>query len=454
MDALPSLLKQINHLASSVGYTAEIDSMSRLHGRPDQVRVVFGEVTWSFPHAYLSFGMDNYHAPAEQIFSARSPINVQSRRARTEAFPRNQRELCIATAWRLAQRGRTVRICCSNEGSVAAFASAIVSAHREGMLPPLANSDPNAMRALLQQVENRFGPSSATLKCLRLGVALDDGSFPAKYWDELQRLLQAKTIGIVIAPEIRGRPAVSVSALVFHSLGRRGKITSQASFNGTVKRHIKTCDREDMTVLFPSFSSVDNKTELHRQYSRNYTKPVANDELLPLAISLLCRVRRLLRGELPRLVTYFGEEGNPWKFPEIPNERQSKRRRARTDWDRCLAALDKAILDVDEVIVDPTAAVSELVGMVIRQSDTALPAEVCEIIRSLFVARVHFIRKICSQSVAADSDTDIQVPLADLYEQQLADDRENLRYRQLAFSSADSVRSTWQLRLEADSAAQ
>lgn len=406
--------------------------MSRQHDRPEHVEVLFGEVTWTFPHAYLSLGINSGSASAEPIFSARPPTNVRNRRDRTEAFPRNQRELCIATAWKLAQDGHTVRICCSNEESVAAFASAIVHAYRDGALPPLPLPDADAMRALLRQGEEWLGPNSATLKCLRLGLVLDDGSFPAHYWDEVQRLLQVKILKIVITPEIRGRSAISVSALVFHSMWRRGTRPSQASFNGIVRRHVKTCNREDLLVLFPLFSSIKNKRELHRIYSRNYAAADTKGELLPLALSLLCRARRLVRGNLFRLATYFEEEATAWTCPEIPNERLSKRSRARADWDLCLTVLDKAISDTEDVIGDPAEAVSEVVAIVIRKSGTALPADICSIIRSLFIARARFIRSSCSQNLACDSDTRERIHSMKLYEQVPADDRNGSRCMQLA----------------------
>ena len=45
---------------------------------------------------------------------------------RTTSFPKDQRELCLATAWRLVEDGQTVLIFCPLRASVEPFATAIV----------------------------------------------------------------------------------------------------------------------------------------------------------------------------------------------------------------------------------------------------------------------------------------------------------------------------------------
>ena len=68
--------------------------------------------------------------------------SVPPKRRRTRLFPDNQRELCLATAWRLVEDGQTVLIFCPERRSVEPFADVIVDLHERGALRSLLEADP------------------------------------------------------------------------------------------------------------------------------------------------------------------------------------------------------------------------------------------------------------------------------------------------------------------------
>ncbi|WP_236773799.1 DEAD/DEAH box helicase [Agrobacterium tumefaciens] len=77
--------------------------------RPTRLR--FGEVVWTSPNARLNMRVgDERPWVARFLTGSEPPSWVPPKRRRTRLFPDNQRELCLATAWRLADDGQTVLI--------------------------------------------------------------------------------------------------------------------------------------------------------------------------------------------------------------------------------------------------------------------------------------------------------------------------------------------------------
>ena len=52
-------------------------------------------------------------------------------------FPADQRELVIATAWRLVEEGQTVLVFCPQRNSVGPYAREIMRLHKQGLVSPV-----------------------------------------------------------------------------------------------------------------------------------------------------------------------------------------------------------------------------------------------------------------------------------------------------------------------------
>jgi hypothetical protein len=143
--------------------------------RPTRLR--FGEVVWSSPCARLNLRVGDERPWVQRFLVGAAPPNwVPPKRRRTNLFPCDQRELCLATAWRLVEDGQTVLIFCPERRSVEPFADVIVDLHERGALNSLLEADPIVLNTAIALGEEWLGPDSAILKCLRLGVALHHGA--------------------------------------------------------------------------------------------------------------------------------------------------------------------------------------------------------------------------------------------------------------------------------------
>lgn len=94
--------------------------------RPTRLR--FGEVTWLGQHARLDVSVGAERPWVAKFLEAKVPPKGK----RKEPFPRDQRELCLAAAWRLIEDGQSVLIYCPERRSVDPFAVAIADLHDRG----------------------------------------------------------------------------------------------------------------------------------------------------------------------------------------------------------------------------------------------------------------------------------------------------------------------------------
>ena len=167
--------------------------------RPTRLR--FGEVVWNSPFARLNLRVGAERPWVQRFIAGSAPPNSSYPRNGGEArlFPDNQRELCLATAWRLVAEGQTVLIYCPVRKSVEPFADVIVDLHERGALRSLLKVDANVLNTATVLGEEWLGADNAILKCLRLGVALHHGALPTAYRKEVERLLQEGVLKVTIS---------------------------------------------------------------------------------------------------------------------------------------------------------------------------------------------------------------------------------------------------------------
>lgn len=113
----------------------------KLDWRPTRLR--FGEVVWASPSARLNLRVGGERPWVQRFLTGAAPPDwIPPKRRRTRLFPDDQRELCLATAWRLVDDGQTVLIFCPERRSVEPFADVIVDLHERGALRSLLEADP------------------------------------------------------------------------------------------------------------------------------------------------------------------------------------------------------------------------------------------------------------------------------------------------------------------------
>ena len=312
--------------------------------RPTRLR--FGEVVWSSPCARLNLRVGDERPWVQRFLVGAAPPNwVPPKRRRTNLFPCDQRELCLATAWRLVEDGQTVLIFCPERRSVEPFADVIVDLHERGALNSLLEADPIVLNTAIALGEEWLGPDSAILKCLRLGVALHHGALPTAYRKEIERLLRDNVLKVTISsPTLSQGLNLSATAVVMHSLHRFGERIDISEFKNVIGRAGRAYVDVEGIVLFPMLDDIAKKRRNWEALINDLGARNMESGLVQLVAALLSRMRARIGGELSQLVEYVVNNAAAWTFPEVANEKPEDRGRALADWEQHVATLDTAIL--------------------------------------------------------------------------------------------------------------
>lgn len=311
-------------------------------------RLWFGEVVWSSPSARLNLRIGDERPWVQRFLTGAAPPNWSPpKRRRTKLFPCDQRELCLATAWRLVEDRQTVLIFCPERRSVEPFADVIVDLHERGALRSLLEAEPAVLNTAIALGEEWLGPNSAILKCLRLGVALHHGALPTAYRKEVERLLRDNILKVTISsPTLAQGLNLSATAVIMHSLYRFGERIEISEFKNVIGRAGRAYVDVEGIVLFPMFDRVANKRHNWEALINDLGARDMESGLVRLVAALLSRMRARIGGDLGQLVEYVVNNAAAWIFPEIANEKPEDRERALADWERHLATLDTAVLSL------------------------------------------------------------------------------------------------------------
>lgn len=311
-------------------------------------RLWFGEVVWSSPHARLNLRIGDERPWVQRFLTGAAPPNwVPPRQPRTKLFPCNQRELCLATAWRLVEDGQTALIFCPERRSVEPFANVIIDLNERGALRSLLEAEPEVLSTAIALGEEWLGPDSAILKCLRLGVALHHGALPTAYRKEIERLLRDNILKVTISsPTLAQGLNLSATAVVMYSLSRSGKRIEISEFKNVIGRAGRAYVDVEGIVLFPMFDKIPKKRRVWEGLISDLGARDMESGLVSLVEVLLRRMHARIGGDLDQLVEYVVNNAAVWTFPEIANEKPKDREQAFADWERHLATLDTAILSL------------------------------------------------------------------------------------------------------------
>ncbi|GAA3128293.1 hypothetical protein GCM10020255_001170 [Rhodococcus baikonurensis] len=161
--------------------------------RPTQQK--FGLVQWNQNHARLTMTIGNGGQTTfiPRYVEAKAPTGK-----RRNAFPSNNRELVIATAWRLVEEGQSVLVFCPQRNGVGPYADHILKLHQQGFIDTILPAGVDLADARAVGTE-WFGADHPILKCLELGVAIHHAALPGPFRQEVERLLHDGIIKVTIA---------------------------------------------------------------------------------------------------------------------------------------------------------------------------------------------------------------------------------------------------------------
>ena len=335
------------------------DGLIRKDWRPTRLR--YGEIAWSGKSAKLEISVGGEQPWVRDFVTQHLPAG-----RRTNMFPGNQRELCIAVAWRLMDDGHTVLVFCPQRRSVEPFARDIADLHKRGSLKSVLDGDISKLDVALAIGREWLGADSNILKCLKIGVAIHHGALPTPYRKEIEKLLREGVLRLTISsPTLAQGLNLSATSLLFHGLSRRADQQSIdiSEFRNVVGRAGRAYVDVEGLALYPMFDDVEDRRLKWKELVSNEGGKEMESGLLRLVLSLFARMVQKLGGagrvNLDDLLAYIAG-GSVWTFPELDRERDRDREAAAKSWNEWLPTLDTAILgmlgehDVDDEDIEAT----------------------------------------------------------------------------------------------------
>jgi superfamily II DNA/RNA helicase len=316
------------------------DGLVKNDWRPTRLR--FGEIVWQGDRARLNVNVGDEKPFIPRFLTATTPpIGARKRK-----FPADQRELCLASAWRLVEDGHTVLIFCPLRKSVEPFATAIVDLNRRGALPALLQDQSRVGRALAIG-EEWFGPTHPVMECLKLGVAIHHGTLPTSFRKEIERLLNEAVVKVTISsPTLSQGLNLSATTLIFHGLYRGRNPIESSEFRNVVGRAGRAYVDLEGLVLYPMFDDLSKRRARWRALVDNDSGREMESGLLRLVATLLSRMQKKLGTKaIDSLLEYIANNA-AWEFPELPSEQPVDGIDVRVQWRTHISQLDTAILSL------------------------------------------------------------------------------------------------------------
>jgi superfamily II DNA/RNA helicase len=317
------------------------DGLIKGKWRPTRLR--FGEVNWTGEHAQLNVVVGDETPFVPRFIVGKKPTKGRAKKV----FPSDQRELCIATAWRLIDDGQTVLIFCPLRRSVLPFAKCIIEMHKRGHIDSVLGNPLSVLESALSVGAEWFGADHELLECLKLGVAVHHGALPAAYRKEVERLLRDGILKVTVSsPTLAQGLNLSATGLIFHSLTRDRETIDVSEFRNVVGRAGRAYVDLEGLVLYPMYDD-------HWKRRAAWQALIASDKgremesgLVRLLAALLLRMRdKLKEKDLGKLVEYVAGQGG-WDFPVLPHESAEQSQAERAKWYSHLASLDTAIFSL------------------------------------------------------------------------------------------------------------
>lgn len=265
MVCLSAVLPDGNGIDDFVNWVRgdQIGNPIEVDWRPTQQK--FGEVIWQDSHAKLLIHADKKDFEIENYITGFVPPSYSPpRRHRPTMFPRNQRELCIATAWKLIEQDQIVLIYCPKRDSVERFAENIVELCDREALRPISNFNAFDVENAVSIGCEWFGDDSEITKCLRLGVGIHHAALPTSYLREMERLIENRKIkAIVTSPTLAQGVNLPVTSIVFHSIYRyeskKNQPIDSLEFRNVIGRAGRAYVDSKGFILYPMFDKIGKK---------------------------------------------------------------------------------------------------------------------------------------------------------------------------------------------------
>ena len=324
--------------------------------RPTELR--FGEIVWQGGSAKIDFTIGE-EKPFLPNFV--QPF-VPPKGRRTTPFPKNKKELTLATTWKLVEDDHTVLIYCPQKLSVNGFAKDIVDLNNRGAIGSVLNVPIERLELAITLGNEWLGDDHPIVKCLKIGVAVHHGNLPTPFRKEMEKLLREGVLKVTVSsPTLAQGLNLSATVVIVYSLYRNRKVIEPSEFKNVIGRAGRAFVDMQGIVLYPIYEDYGLNHKRWRALVENTNARFMESGLVLLVTTLLQRIGAGIGStDIDTLIQYVLNNALVWEFPEIDNENSELAEQNHNDWRKHIVSLDTVILsllgsDVEDINDIPAA---------------------------------------------------------------------------------------------------
>lgn len=333
--------------------------------RPTDLR--FGEIIWQGNSAKIDFtiGKERPFVP-NFVRSFLPPVGQ-----RKKLFPKDKKELTLATTWKLVEDGHTVLIYCPQKSSVNGFAKDIVDLNNREAIGSVLNVPIERLELAIALGMEWLGNEHPIVQCLKIGVAVHHGSLPTPFRKEMEKLLREGILKVTVSsPTLAQGLNLSATAVIVYSLYRNKTIIDPSEFKNVIGRAGRAFIDVQGVVLYPIYQDkYGNERSKWRALVENTSARSMESGLVLLIFELLKRMDESLGGvSLNDLTNYILNNAHIWEFPTITNEGTEQKEQNKSNWQKHVVSLDTALLSLLGSDVEDINDIPEAIDTILSSS--------------------------------------------------------------------------------------
>lgn len=331
--------------AVTVNWRPTRQRFGEIYWRENKVLTAKGDLSKNL--ARLTFRLDDIgeDAPYVDAFVVGQPARGKQRRP----LPRDRRDLCLMSTWRLVAEGQSVLLYCPERRSVIPIAKTVIDLVQRGYLPSLLKCDPTLFTEALNIGREWLGENHPAVQCLWIGVAVHHGQLPRPFLRAIERLLKDQLVKVTIAsPTLAQGLNLSATTVLFCSLTRSGECIKGEEFAnvaGRAGRAFVDVEGQVLCAIWERKHVRDWERLLKAARERSL-----KSGLLQLIIDFCNRIA--LKKEIPveKVLEYVTGNANIWTPPQPKalnsDEEKEEQEEFERRWRADLACLDSALLSL------------------------------------------------------------------------------------------------------------
>jgi hypothetical protein len=294
----------------------------------------------------------------EKPFVPRFLESVPKRGRRRSAFPKDEREFCIAAANAFARDGHSVLVYSPQRSQVEPLVREFLNVRRQGYLDGVRAPVAEELSVALAIGNEWLGGEHPAVAGLQVGVGTHHGALPRPFLTAVEELITRRRLPVVVAsPTLAQGIDLACSVLIFRSLQRFDPATerqvsiSAAEFANVVGRAGRAYVDVDGIAVLPTFEA--RTREARHQIFRSLIRRSHQQRLVSGLALLVNELGQQLAARLQvspaELLEYVLNQRNLWGDERLKEEgQQGDDELERTLYDY-VADLDVAVLS----LVDP-----------------------------------------------------------------------------------------------------